>query len=66
MRASITIAYAVTKLSQFAANPTQDHLNRALYICHYLLGTSDYALVFDGKSNGGLIAYADLIGHQTQ
>src|SRR6201996_1978584 len=27
------IAYAVTKLSQFAANPTQDHLNRALYIC---------------------------------
>ena len=27
------IAYAVTKLLQFAANPTQDHLNRALYIC---------------------------------
>ena len=53
------IAYAVTKLSQFAANPTQDHLNRALYICRYLLGTSEYALVFDGKSNGGLIAYAD-------
>jgi len=53
------IAYAVTKLSQFAANPTQDHLNRALYICRYLLGTSDYALVFNGKSNGGLIAYAD-------
>ena len=53
------IAYAVTKLSQFAANPTQDHLNRALYICCYLLGTSDYALVFNGKSNGSLIAYAD-------
>ena len=30
------VAYAVTKLLQFAANPTQDHLNRALYICHYL------------------------------
>ena len=37
----------------------QDHLNRALYICHYLLGTLEYALVFDGKSNEGLIAYAD-------
>jgi transposase InsO family protein len=53
------IAFAVTKLSQFAANPTEDHLNRALYICRYLLGTSKYALVYDGKSNGGLVAYAD-------
>ena len=53
------IAYAVTKLSQFAVNPTQDHLNRELYICQYLFDTSEYALVFDGKSNGGLIAYAD-------
>jgi len=53
------IAYAVTKLSQFAANPTEDHLNRALYICRYLLGTSNYALVYDGKSNGGMVAYAD-------
>jgi len=25
----------------------------------YLLGTSNYALVFDGKSNVGIIAYAD-------
>jgi transposase InsO family protein len=53
------IAYAVTKLSQFAANPNKDHLDRAMYICHYLLGTSDYALVYDGKSDGGLLAYAD-------
>jgi hypothetical protein len=30
-----------------------------LYICHYLLGTSDYALVYDGPSDGGLEAYAD-------
>jgi hypothetical protein len=53
------IAYAVVKLSQFAANPSEDHLNRALYICRYLLGTPSYALVFDGNSNGGFIAYAD-------
>jgi len=53
------IAYAVTKLAQFAANPSEEHLNRALYICCYLLGTADYALIYDGKSDGGLIAYAD-------
>jgi hypothetical protein len=35
-------------------------LNRALYICQYLIGTSNYALVYDGKSNGGIFAYADL------
>ena len=53
------IAFAVTKLSQYAANPSQDHLNRAYYICCYLLGTANYALIYDGKSNGGMIAYAD-------
>ena len=53
------IAFAVTKLSQYAANPSQDHLNRAHYICHYLLGTANYALIYNGKSNGGMIAYAD-------
>jgi len=30
-----------------------------LYICHYLLGTPNYALVYDGPGNGGLLAYAD-------
>jgi len=53
------IAYAVTKMAQFAANPSEDHLQRALYICRYLLGTSNYALIFDGKSDGGIIAYTD-------
>src|SRR6202012_3730016 len=53
------IAFAVTKMAQYATNPSEDHLNRAMYICHYLLGTSDYTGVFDGKSNGGIIAFAD-------
>ena len=53
------IAYAVTKMSQFAANPNKEHLDRALYICRYLLGTSKYSLVYDGKSGGGLIGFAD-------
>ena len=54
------IAFAVTKLSQHAANPSKEHCNRALYICHYLIGTSNYALVYDGPSDGGLMAYSGL------
>ena len=53
------IAYAVTKMSQHAANPSKEHLNKAHYIVRYLAGTPDYALVFDGASNKGLIAYTD-------
>jgi len=34
------IAFAVTHLSCHAANPSQDHLNKALYICRYLIGMS--------------------------
>ena len=53
------IAFVVTKLSQFSANPSQDHLSRALYICRYLLGTSKYSLVYNGPGDEGLMAYAD-------
>jgi hypothetical protein len=34
-------------------------LNRALYICHYLLGTQKYSLVYNGPGDKGLMAYAD-------
>jgi len=37
------IAFAVTHLLHHAANPSQDHLNKALYICRYLIGTSTYS-----------------------
>ena len=53
------IAFAVTKLAQFAANPSKEHLDKARYVVRYLAGTADYALVFDGASNKGLIAYTD-------
>ena len=53
------IAYAVTKLSQFAANPSQDYLNKAMYILRYLVGTSNYALVYDGVNGKGFEAYAN-------
>jgi hypothetical protein len=52
------IAFAVTKMSQFAANPSQEHLNKALYICRYLVGTQDYYLSYGAKQDG-IIAFAD-------
>ena len=53
------IAFAVTQMAKFASNPSDEHLNRAMYILRYLQGTRDYALVFDGDSNKGLMAYCD-------
>jgi hypothetical protein len=53
------IAFAVTKLAQFAAKPTQDHLNKALYICRYLVGTKNYCITYDGSTGQGLSACTD-------
>ena len=52
------IAYAVTRMSQFAANPSKEHLDKSLYIFRYLAGTQDYTLEY-GRKEEGLIAYAD-------
>ena len=53
------ITFAVIQLSKFSANPLQHHLNHALYICKYLVGTSKYHLVLDEKSHKGLCTYTD-------
>ena len=53
------IAYPVTALSQHAVKPSQEHLDKVLYICQYLPGTCFYSLVFDGASQAGLIASTD-------
>ena len=53
------IAFAVTHLSRHSANPSQDHLNKVLYICRYLIGTSTYSLVYNGGSSAGLTACTD-------
>ena len=53
------IAYAVTKLAQYAANPLQEHLDKALYICRYLVGTQHYCLAYNGSSGKGLHAITD-------
>ena len=46
----LDIAFAVSKLSQYSANPSQEHLDKALYICCYLIGTRKYSLVFKGTN----------------
>ena len=53
------ISFAVTKLAQHAANPSDDHLSKALYICRYLVGTSKYRLTYDGESGQGISACTD-------
>jgi hypothetical protein len=53
------IAYAVTQMARMSANPTKEHLDKALYICRYLIGTREYSLVYDGTSGNGLTACTD-------
>jgi hypothetical protein len=53
------IAFAITKLAQFAANPSKEHYKKAQYVCRYLVGTKDYTLVYNGAQEGGLTAYCD-------
>ena len=53
------IAYAVTKMANFAINPLQEHLNKALYIWRYLVGTRNYALTYDSTNGSGLEAFTD-------
>ena len=54
------IAFAVTALSKHAANPSQDHLNKALYIGHYLYRTQSTYIKYDGSTGKGIMAYTNL------
>ena len=53
------IAFAVTHLLCHSANPSQDHLNKVLYICCYLIGTSTYSLIYNGGFSVGLTTCTD-------
>jgi hypothetical protein len=53
------ISYAVTHLSQFTMNPSEDHYRAALHICRYLASTQDYKLVYGKAADKGLMAYTD-------
>ena len=53
------IAFAVTNLSQFCTNPSEDHYKAALHICRYLVGAQDYKLVYSKTGDKGFVAYLD-------
>ena len=53
------VHFAVTRLSRYNANPTQDHLNAVDHIFRYLNGSRSKTIRYNGKSNSGLIGYTD-------
>jgi transposase InsO family protein len=54
------ISFAVARLSQFASNPSPQHLRLAKYVLSYLNTTKDLQLRYAGGTSGdGLVGYAD-------
>ena len=53
------IAFAVTHLSQFSTNLTEDYYKAVQHICHYLVGTCDYKSVYTREEDKGLVTYTD-------
>ena len=54
------IAYSVIKILQFSANPSEEHLQRALYIVCYLSSTMNLYIQYSASGNWNrLIAYSD-------
>lgn len=53
------IAYAISQLSRFAANPTENHKGAVKRVFRYLAGTRNWGLVFDTSQTGGLLGFTD-------
>ena len=53
------IAFSIIKISQFSLNPSEEHLQKALYIVWYLLGMKNLCITYDGASGSGFVAYSD-------
>jgi hypothetical protein len=53
------IAFAVICMSQFCANPSEDHIAKALYIVCYVNSTLQAKIVYKGAAQQGLLAWAD-------
>ena len=53
------VAFAVICMSQFMTNPSEDHIKKALHIIKYIKSTINAKLIYNGKSQEGILAYAD-------
>ena len=53
------IAYAVSSIARFCAQPTQQHWVAAKRILRYLKGTSNYGLSYKGDSGNEVTGYSD-------
>jgi hypothetical protein len=53
------LSFAACYLSQFASAPGPEHLNALKYTFHYLAGTTDFALHYDGKRPLEFVGYVD-------
>ena len=53
------ISFAVSRLAQYATNPSPQHLRLAQYVLSYLRGTVDARVLYDGAEGDGLHGYSD-------
>ncbi|XP_021995995.1 uncharacterized mitochondrial protein AtMg00810-like [Helianthus annuus] len=53
------VAYSVSILSQFVANPRQTHLDAALRVLRYLKATTGQGILLPKKGGSNLVAYTD-------
>jgi hypothetical protein len=55
----LDISFAVSRLVQYASNPSPQHMRLAKYVLAYLRGTADLQLRYDGARGEGLHGYSD-------
>ena len=53
------IAFAVSNVAKFSAQPTKQHWTAVKRILRYLRGTADYGLVFTPNVSGDCVGYSD-------
>jgi len=53
------ITYQVILMSQFCANPNEEHVQKALYIIRYVNTTLSTKIVYNGNNKEGFLAFAD-------
>jgi hypothetical protein len=47
-------------MSQFAANPSEVHIQKSLHIIKYVASTLDSNITYQGATKEGFVAYAGL------